>query len=128
MASKSVAEKMHLKPESTLALFNASDKRRALLGDLPQNLSIIETGAPTSPDAIIAFIEDRQMMKKNLSTLVNALDENGALWIAYYKGSASIDTDINRDIIYDYAKQLNLKGVAMVSINEDWTGFRFKKI
>lgn len=128
MASKSVAEKMHLKPGSTLAFFNTSDNRRDLLGDLPQNISIMETGDPRSPDAIIAFIEDRKMMEKHLSTLANALDEKGALWIAYYKGSASVDTDINRDIIYDYAKQLNLKGVAMVSINQDWTGFRFKKI
>lgn len=128
MASKSVAQKMHLKPGSTLAFFNASDKRRALLGTLPQNITIVESGESTGPDAILAFIEDRQMMEDNLSTLANALKEDGTLWVAYYKGSASVDTDINRDSIYDYAKQLNLKGVAMVSINEDWTGFRFKKI
>ncbi|SMO70050.1 hypothetical protein SAMN06265218_11015 [Fodinibius sediminis] len=111
-----------------MGLFNAPDNVLDLTGELPEDVAVIEELQGRQVDIILGFIENRNMLETHLPVLRRALDDEGALWVAYYKGSASIDTDINRDSIHDYAKSIDLKGVAMVSIDENWSGFRFKKV
>lgn len=128
MSSKTVAEKIYIKPGMKIGFFNQPDNLDELLGDLPEDVEIAEELENTELDLILAFIEDRQMLEAYLYSLKNAIHNDGALWIAYHKGSSSVDTDINRDTIAEYGTSMDLKGVAMVSINKNWSGFRFKKI
>ncbi len=128
MATKAVAEKMHLKPGMTIGFFNAPDNIFQLLGHLPDNVKCHTKDNPSDLDVLLAFIENRAMLESNLPKLKQQIKNDGAFWIAYHKGSSSVDTDINRDSIYAFASMLDLKGVAMISINENWSGFRFKKI
>jgi hypothetical protein len=39
-----------------------------------------------------------------------------------------VKTDIHRDTINAYAKTLGLEGVAMISIDDDWSALRLKLI
>jgi hypothetical protein len=39
-----------------------------------------------------------------------------------------VKTDIHRDTINAYAQTLGLQGVAMISINDDWSALRLKLI
>lgn len=128
MSSKTVAEKMHIKPGMQVGFFNAPDNLMDLLGGLPDDVKINRDFNARELDLILGFIEDRNMMENKLTELKNAIKDEGALWVAYHKGSSSVDTDINRDSIHEYGQQLDLKGVAMVSINDNWSGFRFKKV
>jgi len=48
--------------------------------------------------------------------------------VAYHKGTSQIKTDINRDSINAYASTLGFQGVAMISINEDWSALRLKPV
>lgn len=98
------------------------------LGGLPDDVEVIEEMEDTELDLVFAFIENRQMLEAYLHALKNAIHDNGTLWIAYHKGSSFVDTDINRDSIAEYGTSMDLKGVAIVSINTNWSGLRFKKI
>jgi len=128
MSSKTVAEKMYIKPGMEIGFFNAPNNLEELLGGLPDDVEIAEDLEGTELDLILAFIEDQQMLEAYLYSLKQAIADDGALWLAYHKGSSSVDTDINRDIIHNYGQQLDLKGVSMISINDNWSGFRFKKV
>lgn len=128
MSSKTVAEKMHIKPGMEIGFFNAPENLEKLLGDLPDDVNVAEDLESTELDLILAFIEDHQMLEAYLYSLKNAITDDGALWLAYHKGSSSVNTDINRDTITKYGKQLGLKGIAMISINDNLSGFRFKKV
>lgn len=119
---------MNLKPGMKIGFFNAPDNILQLLGPLPDRVECYTNGDPSDLDVLLAFIEHSTMLEKKLPTLKQQIKKDGAFWIAYHKGSSSVDTDINRDSIHAFAGTLNLKGVAMVSINENWSGFRFKKI
>lgn len=127
MSSKTVAQKMHLKPGMNIGFFNKPDNLEDLLGGFPEDVEIAEELEGTELDFILAFIEDRQMLEAYLHSLKNAIHDGGALWIAYHKRSSSVETDINRDIIAEYGTSIDLKGVAMISINDNWSGLRFKK-
>lgn len=128
MSSKSVAEKMYLKPGMNIGFLNAPNNLKKLLGGFPDGVEIAEELEGSELDFVLAFIENQKMLEAYLGSLKNAIKDNGALWLAYIKGSSSMETDINRDSIHQFATSQNLKGVAMVSINDDWSGFRFKKI
>ena len=128
MSDKTVAEKMHIKPGMTIGFFNEPDNLDELLGDLPDGVEISDNLETTDLDLILAFMADRQMLEAYLYSLKTAITDDGALWLAYHKDSSSVDTDINRDIISKYSQTLDLEGVAMISINDNWSGFRFKKI
>jgi len=128
MSQKTVAEKMYIKPGMHVGFFNAPENLDELLGGLPKGATVANELKDTNLDLILAFIEDRQMLEAYLFSLKNAIVDDGARWIAYHKGSSSVDTNINRDTINAYGQQLDLKGVAMISIDENWSGFRFKNI
>ena len=119
---------MHIKPGMKIGFFNAPENIDQLLGNIPDDVEVSRKLENTELDLILAFMEDRQMLEAYLYSLKNAIADEGALWLAYHKGSSSMDTDINRDIMHQYCKQLDLVGGDMVSINNDWTGLRFKKI
>jgi hypothetical protein len=127
MSSKTAAEKMYIKPGMQIGFFNGPNNLLELLGGLPDEVDIKEDLETAELDFVLGFIEDRRMLEKKLVSLKNAIKDDGALWLAYHKGTSSVDTDINRDSIHRFAKNLDLKGVSMVSIDDNWTGFRFKK-
>lgn len=128
MSSKTVAEKMYLKKGMVIGFLNAPENLESLLGGFPNDLTIEEPSGDQKLSWVLGFIENKKMLYDKLNLLKDSISDDGAMWIAYHKGSSSVDTDINRDIIHKYASSLNLKGVAMVSINNNWSGFRFKKV
>lgn len=125
MSGKTVAEKLHLKGNKKVAFFNEPPDNRDLLGEIPESVTIT-TEEPA--DIMLCYIENYTQLRDNLAKLKNSIIPEGALWIAYHKGSSTIDTDINRDSIIKFANSHNLKGVAMISINEDWSALRLKII
>lgn len=128
MSEKTVAEKMYIKPGMQIGLFNAPDDLSDLLGELPDGVDISENLEGVEVDLILGFMEDKSMLETYLSSLKEAIKTDGSLWIAYQKGSSPGNTELSRDTIYDFAQSIDLKGVGMVSIDEDWSGFRFKKV
>ncbi|MDX1586892.1 MAG: hypothetical protein R3222_09115 [Balneolaceae bacterium] len=125
MSSKTVAEKIHLKKGKRVFFFNGPDNLNELLGDIPNGVVITKDN---TADIVLAFIENYKQLEKRLYFLKGRLKPGGALWIAYHKGTSSIDTDINRDSIIEFASGHQLKGVAMVSINGNWSALRLKMI
>lgn len=125
MSGKTVAEKLHLKGGKKVAFFNEPADNRELLGSIPESVTI----AKEEPaDIMLAYIENFTQLRVNLAKLKSSIIPEGALWIAYHKGTSSIETDINRDSIIEFAAKYHLKGVAMISINKDWSALRLKII
>jgi hypothetical protein len=128
MSTQTVVEKIQITPGMDVGFFNAPEDLDELLGAMPDGVTVSDELKNTNLDLILAFIDDRQMLEAYLYSLKTAIADDGALWLAYHKGSSTEDTDINRDIITKYGETLDLKRVATISINENWSGFRFKKV
>jgi hypothetical protein len=123
MSSKTAAEKIYLRKGKHVFFFNAPDNLGELLGGIPEGVILTEVD---TADIVLAFIENHKQLKRHLTGLKGRLKPKGALWIAYHKGTSSVDTDINRDSIIEFAMKHHLKGVAIVSINENWSALRLK--
>jgi hypothetical protein len=127
MPDKSVAEKLQFKAGRKILLVNPPSYVDSLLGTLPAEITLLRQAQPPV-EIIVAFIRNRQELEAQLGTLRAMLDPKGMLWVVYYKGTAKVKADINRDSINGYAQTLGLQGVAMISVDQDWSALRLKLV
>jgi hypothetical protein len=125
MPDKSVAEKLWIKVGFTVCLFHAPENYEAVLGKLPEGVTVVnELVKPV--DLIQVFVDNRQDLEERLPKIKPLLSPDTILWVTYHKGTSKIKTDIHRDTINAYAQTLDLRGIAIISVNDDWAALRLK--
>jgi hypothetical protein len=124
MSDKTIADKMYLKTAKSLAVFNG-EAHPAMAAQLPAEL-ISEGDSPA--DAVLVFALNQKQLDQWFPEALARLGEKGSLWIAYLKHSAPKATDIDRDAIYAYGKQRGVTGVALISMDADWSAVRLKRL
>ena len=125
MSDKKVAQKLLIKENYKVLFINEPENYKAILGDLPKNVTILSE--PTkSVDFIQFFVSSNIELKEGLIELKQNLSPKALLWVTYPKETSKIKTDINRDIIREYAQTIGLTSVAMISINDTWSALRLK--
>ena len=120
--SKTLLEKMFLKPEHSIALLNVPE-------NLKNDLKITKKTSydlMSTYDFILTFYTKKSDLQKEVEKLKTSLEPNGLLWIGYPKAKR-LETDLNRDILHETAKFFGLDGVSLISLNETWSAMRFKK-
>lgn len=125
MPEKTAAQKLLLKAGKTVRFYAAPPNLEALLGGIPEGVEILGDSSQKA-ECILAFVKNRQGLEACLDGLKSDLAPGGALWIAYFKGTSKFKTDIHRDSINAYAKTLGMAGIAMISIDQDWSALRLK--
>ena len=124
MNEKTVADKMFLRTAKSMLILNGQ-VNPGVVSQMPAAL-VKEGDGPF--DVILMFCMNRKDLEHYLPQAKEKLGDKGSLWIAYLKQTASKATDINRDSINDYAKENGITGVAMISIDGDWSALRAKRI
>ena len=124
MSDKTIADKMYLKTAKSLAVFNAA-AYPAMAAQLPQELIVAED---EEADVVLLFALNKVDLDKWWDRALARLGEKGSLWIAFLKQSAPKATDLNRDVIYEYASERGVTGVALISMDADWSAVRLKRI
>ena len=128
MSEKSIAQKLSIKPGSKFLLVNAPSGYTTQMGKLPEGVMLLRDST-SLVDGIQVFVANRAELEAQLpASFAKLLPPKGMLWVTYHKGTSRIKTDINRDTINAYAHSIGLEGVAMISIDGDWSALRLKKI
>ena len=125
MAGKTIAQKLLIKENYRVILLNQPTGYQAKLGELPQNVTVLE-GTAESADLIQIFLTTRLELEENLGNLRARLKPQGLLWITYPKGTSKVETDLNRDIIRGYVESNGFKAVALVAVDDTWSAMRVK--
>lgn len=123
MSDKTITDKMYLKTAKTLAVFNGA-VHPGLVAQLPQEM-ILE-GEPA--DVVLVLALNQKELDQWFDAALAQLGDKGSLWIAYLKHSAPKATDLDRDSIYAYGKERGVTGVALISVDADWSAVRLKKL
>ena len=127
MPDKSIAQKMFIKPGNKVLIINPPEGYLAGMGELPEAVSLLQDTS-SRVNVIQVFVLNRSELESQLARLKELLAPKGILWVTYHKGTSRVKTDINRDTINAYAHSIGLEGVAMISIDEDWSALRLKII
>jgi hypothetical protein len=127
MPDKSIAQKLFIKPGNKFLLIDPPAGYLAQMGELPEG-TIILSDSSCLVEVIQVFVTNRAELIEQLPRLKQLLAPKGIIWVTYHKGTSKVKTDINRDTINTYAHTIRLEGVAMISIDEDWSALRLKLI
>ena len=119
MADKSVADKLLIKPGSTLWVSDAT--RGDLLGPLPDGVA--PTSDPAKASTSIVIADDADSVRRRFATDGRALLGSGNLWVLYRKGNKA---DINRDTLWPIVADFDMRPNGQVAIDTTWSALRFR--
>jgi hypothetical protein len=132
VTEKTPAQKLLIRPDQQVRLINPPPDLDQVLGSLPKSTSRLDDSAEAKTlvpaDVVVLFANGRTDLETLLPGVRAAISPGGKIWVAYHKGTSRVKTDINRDSINAYAQSIGLQGVAMISINDDWSALRLKII
>jgi hypothetical protein len=128
MSEKTIADKMFLRTAKSMLILNGNVHPGMVSQMPPALVKTNENIGNDKVDVVLLFAMNRKELEQYFPIAKERLGDKGSLWVAYLKQTASKATDINRDSINDYAKENGITGVAMISIDGDWSALRMKRI
>ena len=120
MAAMSVAAKLQIKPGGTAAVLHQPDDVDLELAE--------DTSAVTDPDAadtVIVFVKNRAQLDERAKPLLNAATRDALTWLAYPK-AGQLDTDLDRDSLWELFGARGIRPVRQIAIDDTWTALRFR--
>jgi hypothetical protein len=111
MSTKSLAEKLLIKPNTTL--WSSHPSRLNLIQPLPENLRH-EDRLEQATTALI-FADDAGSLREILTAHQEQLARPSILWVAYPKGNRA---DLNRDSLWPILGEYGMRPIGQVSV---WT-------
>jgi hypothetical protein len=124
MSEKTIADKMFLRNAKSMLILNGN-VHPGLVAQMPPELIKPDQ---ERVDVVLLLALNRKELELAFPAAKERMGDKGSLWVAYLKQTASKATDINRDSINAYAKENGITGVAMISIDGDWSALRMKRI
>lgn len=133
---KSNAEKLGIRPASTLEVLNAPEGLSPI-GDLPADVATAAATGVTpdvatataatgvTPDVIILFADDSAQLHRDAPAVLDRAAQGTKVWIAYRKGGVS---DLGRDALMPAFTDLGWHGVSLISLDATWSAARFRRI
>ncbi len=123
MSDKSIAQRLYLKKDHRFLLIGDPPGYVDSMGALPPGLVLMRE--PQAPIHVIqVFIRDMAGLEKVLADLHPYLTPKVPVWVSYPKGTSGMKTDLNRDIIWTYAKTVSMAATSIFSIDPTWSALR----
>lgn len=122
-SGKPLAQKLGIKPGMKLFFVNAPENYLSLLGEFPKNSKEVKDKT-SSVDFIHLFVKEVSELEKFLPQTLKRAEQNGMIWVSWYKKSSGIPTEITEDIIRATAFPLGLVDVKVCAVDEQWSGLK----
>lgn len=125
MSSKPVSKKLRLGEGDSVLVLNGPGDYREILESVPEGVVISEE--PNGElDFVHLFASNRADLDRYIDVALDAVTYDGLLWVSYPKGSSKVETDINRDSIWELLKEKGIRPVTQVSVDSTWSALRFR--
>ena len=125
MSQKSTYQKLRLEAGQKVMVINPPGEYAALIGGLPDGIDIAAAGLGEA-DFVHLFVRNLAELETHIQAALDAVKYDGLLWISYPKGSAKVETDVNRDILWEKLKAYGIRPVMMISIDKTWSAMRMR--
>lgn len=122
-SSRSLVDKLGIKPRTRIAIINPPRGFRATLGKVPPGVTIVSRARGVFP-FIHCFVVSREVLESRLPSLLKALEPAGALWVSWPKKSSGVSTDITEDVVRAVALPIGLVDVKVAAIDLVWSGLK----
>lgn len=121
MAAKTVAEKLLIKPDSSVWVCDPAHLPR--LGPLPGRVT--RAASVKEADVAVIFASDAATARRILDEHRDQISAPPVVWVAYPKGNKA---DINRDTLWPIVGEYGLRPNGQVAVDEVWSALRFRAL
>jgi hypothetical protein len=118
-----LAQKLGMKPGSTVVLINEPANYRKLLGKFANGVEFTSR-VLTNSNFIHLFTRHRSELEKQLPRLRTKIADPGTLWVSWAKKSSGVATDITEDVIREVALPLGFVDIKVCAVDETWSGLK----
>jgi hypothetical protein len=118
-----LAKKLGIGEGDVVALLGAPKGFAGELDGLPASASV-RTRAAGTADVIVSFHTERADLERRVAKLLEVLDVDGGLWIAWPKKASRVPTDITEDTVREVFLPLGLVDNKVCAVNDVWSGLR----
>lgn len=123
-----VFKKLNYKDQPVVHLLQAPESFNEALNVL-EGKATIERHATGDIYFAIGFVQLREKLDEMVQHIAPKLVGDAVFWMAYPKGSSKkYSCDFNRDSGWEVMGTYGLEPVRQVSIDEDWSALRFRKV
>jgi hypothetical protein len=125
---KELLRKLNYKAQERIALINAEESFYLSISEQLKGVIVDREIDPRYPYSfIILFVKSVSEVEQLTPMALHNLLADGILWFCFPKKSSKIyHSDLNRDHGWKTLNDSGLHGVRMVSIDNDWSAFRFR--
>jgi len=123
-------KKLNFKDQKTILVINSPASFAAELSEMATFAEIQKEVKETAEiEFTICFLSSKKEIEDFMESVKNKLKGDATIWLCYPKGSSKkYKCDFNRDTGWDKVANYNLEPVRQVSIDEDWSALRFRKV
>jgi hypothetical protein len=122
MPESPLAKKMKLRSGLNASVINAPEN---YMDELRHDTAISPT-LNGKFDWIQIFVRSKTELEALVPKAAKALKTESILWISFPKGASKIQTDLTRDNGWDILRNLDLKWINLISVNEMWSAFSLR--
>ena len=118
-----LAKKLGIKEGFKIRCINAPDYYFKLFSDLPQDI-IVSDDKNTKKNFIHVFVQNVKQLESTIPKVKNEIEENGMIWISWYKKSSKMPTDVTEDLVRKIALHNGLVDVKVCAVDDVWSGLK----
>jgi len=118
-----LAQKLGMKPATTVVLINAPANYRKLLGTFAHSVGFTSRIGANS-NFIHFFTTHRSELEKQLRRVRTKIADSGTLWVSWAKKSSGVASDVTEDVIREVALPLGFVDIKVCAVDETWSGLK----
>jgi hypothetical protein len=126
VASRTIAEKLLIRPGHRIAAVNPPDDYIALVGGLPAGV-LLAAGPGPDTDLVHLFVRDQAELAETWPAIAPVVPPEAILWISYPKRGPGVTTDLTRDQGWRPVREAGFDPVSQVAIDERWSALRWRR-
>lgn len=116
-----LVKKLGIKPGTKIKVVNAPDDYWDWISPIPEAAMVSEKGLL---DFVHLFVTSQKKYETEVLKLRAKLNPDGMIWISWPKKSSKVQTDLDENIIRDFALKNKLVDVKVCAVNEVWSGLK----
>lgn len=126
MAEPALIKKLRLLPNQRALILNPPEGYLARLQPPPDGCVLHTSADGGVYDFVQIFATTSADLTAHFPALFAHFAEDAIFWACYPKTSSGVETDLTRDVGWQVVYQAGYGGIASVSIDDIWSGLRFR--
>ena len=119
-----LVRKLGIKPGHQMLVIHTPASYWDWISPLPEGAVLKKTPKEQSLDFVHVFVKERKEYEKEVLRQKKALKMDGMIWISWPKKSSKVPTELDENIIRDFALKNGLVDVKVCAVDEVWSGLK----